>query len=44
VLDELTGAWGLIVGLAATPQGAVYAWDLTETISAWDLAHGRESP
>jgi hypothetical protein len=38
LLDELTGAQAEIVGLAVTPQGAVYAWDLSGTITVWDLA------
>jgi hypothetical protein len=38
LLGELTGAQAKIVGLAVTPQGAVYAWDLSGTVSVWDLA------
>jgi len=37
-LGELTGAHAVIVGVAVTPQGAVYAWDVSGTVSVWDLA------
>jgi DNA-binding beta-propeller fold protein YncE len=38
LLGELTGAKNPIVGLAITPQGAVYAWDISGTVTVWDLA------
>ena len=41
LLGELIGAQAAIVGLAVTPQGAVYAWDLSGTVSVWDLASRR---
>jgi len=38
VLGELTGARAMILGLTISPHGAVYAWDVTGTVSVWDLA------
>jgi len=37
-LGELTGARAEIIGLAISPHGAIYAWDITGTVSVWDLA------
>jgi hypothetical protein len=41
LLGELIGAQAAIVGLAVTPQGAVYAWDLSGTVSVWNLGSRR---
>ena len=38
VVGELTGARSEILGLAVSPQGAVYAWDFSGTVTVWDLA------
>jgi hypothetical protein len=37
LLGELTGAQAEIVGLTVTRLGAIYAWDLSGTVTVWDL-------
>jgi len=35
---ELTGAKGEILGISISRQGIVYAWDVSGTMTVWDLA------
>ncbi len=38
LLAELRGAKAQIAGIEVTASGIVYAWDISGTLTAWDLA------